>query len=187
MNKLLLIFLTSLCVGMGVKAQVVAVKTNVLYDATATVNLGVEVAFNKHWSLDISGNYNGWDIVSDKSWKHWMIQPEGRYWLHEKFNGHFFGVHGIYMDYDISNSNFLSVMKKDYAYDGNGYGGGVSYGYQLYLSPHWNIEFSAGVGFIHFEYDKSAYPTTEDGSSAKYRNNYFGPTKLGVSITYIIK
>lgn len=112
MNKLLLIFLTSLCVGMGVKAQVVAVKSNVLYDATATVNLGVEVAFNKHWSLDISGNYNGWDIVSDKSWKHWMIQPEGRYWLHEKFNGHFFGVHGIYMDYDISNSNFLSVMKK---------------------------------------------------------------------------
>ena len=62
MNKLLLIFLTSLCVGMGVKAQVVAVKSNVLYDATATANLGVEVAFNKHWSLDISGNYNGWDI-----------------------------------------------------------------------------------------------------------------------------
>ena len=133
MNKLLLIFLTSLCVGMGVKAQVVAVKSNVLYDATATANLGVEGAFNKHWSLDISGNYNGWDIVSDKSWKHWMIQPEGRYWLHEKFNGHFFGVHGIYMDYDISNSNFLSVMKKDYAYDGNGYGGGVSYGYQFFL------------------------------------------------------
>ena len=66
MNKLLLIFLTSLCMGMGVKAQVVAVKTNLLYDAAATVNLGAEVAFNRHWTLDVSGNYNGWDVASDK-------------------------------------------------------------------------------------------------------------------------
>ena len=81
----------------------------------------------------------------------------------------------------------MSVMKKDFAYDGNAYGGGISYGYQLYLSPRWNLEFSAGVGFVHFEYDKSAFPATDDNVSAKYRNNYFGPTKLGVSITYIIK
>lgn len=115
-----------------------------------------------------------------------MVQPEARYWLHEKFNGHYFGVHGVYMDYDMKDVNFISVMKKDYAYDGNGYGAGISYGYQLYLSPHWNIEFSAGLGFIHFEYDKSAYPSSGD-VAYKYRNNYFGPTKLGISIVYIIK
>ena len=90
------------------------------------------------------------------------------------------------MDYDMSHVNFMSVMKKDFAYDGNAYGGGISYGYQLYLSPHWNIEFSAGVGFLHFEYDKSAYPSDNE-KAYKYRNNYFGPTKLGVSIVYIIK
>lgn len=89
-----------------------AVKSNILYDATATVNLGAEVAFNRHWSLDISGNYNGWDVASDKSWQHWMVQPEARYWLHEKFNGHYFGVHGVYMDYDMSHVNFMSVMKR---------------------------------------------------------------------------
>lgn len=186
MNNRFLVCLIFLSVTLIGKAQTVAVKSNILYDATATVNLGAEVAFNKHWSLDVSGNYNGWDIVSDKSWKHWMVQPEARYWLHEKFNGHYFGVHGIYIDYDIDNSNFISVMKKKFSYDGNGYGGGISYGYQLYLSPHWNIEFSAGVGFVHFEYDKSAYPADEE-PAYKYRNNYFGPTKLGVSIVYIIK
>ena len=108
-------------IGWGAKAQTVAVKSNILYDATATVNLGAEVAFNRHWSLDISGNYNGWDVASDKSWQHWMVQPEARYWLHEKFNGHYFGVHGVYMDYDMSHMNFMSVMKKDFAYDGNAY------------------------------------------------------------------
>lgn len=186
MNKIFLAILLSLCIGMGAKAQTVAVKSNILYDATATANLGVEVAFNKHWSLDLSGNYNGWDIVDDKSWQHWMVQPEARYWLHEKFNGHYFGVHAVYMDYDIQNGSFMSVMKKDYAYDGTAYGGGISYGYQLYLSPHWNIEFSVGVGYLHFEYDKSVYPKDED-EAYKYRNSYFGPTKLGISIMYIIK
>lgn len=185
MSKIFLACLIFLCASLSGKAQQLAVKSNLLYDATATLNLGAEVAFGKHWSLDVSGNYNGWDIVSDKSWKHWMVQPEARYWLHEKFNGHYLGVHGIYMDYDMSHVNFISVMKKDFAYDGNGYGGGISYGYQLYLSPHWNLEFSASLGFIHFEYDKSAYPS--NGESYKYRNNYFGPTKLGVSIVYIIK
>ena len=186
MKKVLFIALLLCGIGWGAKAQTVAVKSNILYDATATVNLGAEVAFNRHWSLDISGNYNGWDVASDKSWQHWMVQPEARYWLHEKFNGHYFGVHGVYMDYDMSHVNFMSVMKKYFAYDGNAYGGGISYGYQLYLSPHWNIEFSAGVGFLHFEYDKSAYPADKE-PAYKYRNNYFGPTKLGVSIVYIIK
>ncbi len=43
-----------------------------------------------------------------------------------------------------------------------------------------------GVGFLQFEYDKSAYPADKE-PAYKYRNNYFGPTKLGVSIVYIIK
>ena len=98
MKKVLFIALLLCGIGWGAKAQTVAVKSNILYDATATVNLGAEVAFNRHWSLDISGNYNGWDVASDKSWKHWMVQPEARYWLHEKFNGHYFGVHGVYTD-----------------------------------------------------------------------------------------
>ena len=82
MKKVLFIALLLCGIGWAAKAQTVAVKSNILYDATATVNLGAEIAFNRHWSLDISGNYNGWDVASDKSWQHWMVQPEARYWLH---------------------------------------------------------------------------------------------------------
>lgn len=39
-------------------AQKVAVKTNLLYDATTTMNLGLEIGLGKKWSLDLSGNYN---------------------------------------------------------------------------------------------------------------------------------
>lgn len=41
-------------------AQDWAIKTNVVYDATATANLGVEVGLAKKWTLDISGNFNAW-------------------------------------------------------------------------------------------------------------------------------
>ena len=118
---LLLIFVVLILVGAGQKmiAQDMALKTNLLYDATTTINLGYEIALNKKTTLDIWVNYNPWTLghkwvglqesslpVDSESasereikLKHLMIQPEVRWWLCEKFNGHFFGVHlhgGIY-------------------------------------------------------------------------------------------
>lgn len=112
MNKLYLLLVFLLSTFMDIQGQVVAVKTNVLYDAITTPNVGAEVAFNKHWSVEASGYYNGWTFSSDKSFKHWMIQPEARYWIHERFNGHFFGVHAQYMDYDFAGLKLLYGMEK---------------------------------------------------------------------------
>ncbi len=60
------------------------------------------------------------------------------------------------------------------------------YGYQLYVSPRWNVEFTAGFGYLHFEYDKYAFPRG-DAPIGKFRNEYWGLTKAGISIVYIIK
>ena len=96
-NKKILAIVFFLCVTFfyceSVSAQKIGIKTNVLYDATATINLGVEFAVSENWTLDISGNYNGWNFRENRKWKHFLIQPEARYWLCEKFNGHFFGLH----------------------------------------------------------------------------------------------
>lgn len=72
-------------------AQKVAVKTNLLYDATTTMNLGLEIGLGKKWSLDLSGNYNPWKFDDETRLRHWGVQPELRYWLCEKFNGSFSG------------------------------------------------------------------------------------------------
>lgn len=77
----------------SIYGQKVAVKTNLLYDATSTLNLGFEFGLSKKWTLDVSGNYNPWEFGENRKMKHWMVQPEMRYWLCEKFNGHFFGLH----------------------------------------------------------------------------------------------
>ena len=59
----------------------VALKTNLLYDATLTVNAGAEIAVAPRWSVDLSGNINAWTMSAGKRWKHWLVQPEARYWF----------------------------------------------------------------------------------------------------------
>jgi hypothetical protein len=70
-----ILFLVLLLVATtGVYGQKFAVKSNLLYDATATINLGVEVGLAKKWSLDLSGNYNGWKFGDEARMKHWLVQ-----------------------------------------------------------------------------------------------------------------
>ena len=45
---------------------------------------------------------------------------------------------------------------------------------------------TAGFGYLHFEYDKYAFPRG-DAPIGKFRNEYWGLTKAGISIVYIIK
>lgn len=97
-----------LCNTANSYAQKVAVKTNLLYDATTTMNLGLEIGLGKKWSLDLSGNYNPWKFDDETRLRHWGVQPELRYWLCEKFNGHFLGLHGHYAKYNVGGMSFLS-------------------------------------------------------------------------------
>ena len=62
----------------------VALKTNLISDAALSPNLGVEVGLAPKWSLDISGRMNLWTINNHK-WKHWLVQPEARYWFCRRF------------------------------------------------------------------------------------------------------
>ena len=67
------------CACLPSAAQDVAVKTNLLYDAALTLNLGAEVRLLPRWTMDVSGNLNAW-AVNGHRWKHWVVQPEFRYW-----------------------------------------------------------------------------------------------------------
>ena len=76
----LLLFLSLLLGGAmsQVRAQDWAVKSNLIYDATATVNLGVEVGVAPQWTIDLSGNLNAWSPSNRTRWNHWLAQPEVR-------------------------------------------------------------------------------------------------------------
>ena len=101
MRKLLTIIVLLMSLGLVGKAQNFAIKTNLLYDITGTVNLGVEYILSDQWTADISANYNAWTFDDDVRYKHWMVQPELRFWLCDSFSGHFFALHGIGGQYNF--------------------------------------------------------------------------------------
>lgn len=57
----------------------VGIKTNLLYDATSTLNLGVEFRTGRRTSFDMSANWNPFSFSDNRKWKHLLIQPEFRY------------------------------------------------------------------------------------------------------------
>lgn len=169
-------------------AQKVALKTNLLYDATTTPNLGAELAMGKKSTLQLFYGLNPWKFASDrtKQLRHWLLMPEYRYWTCQKFNGHFFGIHALGGQYNVGGIDLPNPVFKDLdekRYEGWYAGGGLTYGYQWLLSRHWNLEASVGVGYIRFHYKE--FPCTECGALIQENNkNYFGPTKLALSLMY---
>ena len=62
-------------------AQTLALRTNLLYDATLSPNLGVEVRLDSTWSAGINVGFNAWDIdkSKNKKWRHILIAPNIRH------------------------------------------------------------------------------------------------------------
>ena len=169
-------------------AQNVAIKNNLLYDVTLTPNLGLEFALGPKATLDISGGYNPFKFSDHKQWKHWLVQPEYRYWVCEKFNGSFWGFHAHGGEFSFAKVKLPFGMLKqlrDYRYEGYFIGGGVSYGYHLILSKRWGLEATLGAGYTYINYSK--FPCPECGDRLKSAGyNYLGITKAGISLIYII-
>lgn len=189
-KKLLFIIVFTSVSIFNSSAQEVLVKSNLLYDATTSVNVGVEFGLKGSWTLDVSGNYNPWSF-SDKKWKHWFLQPEARYWLSDKFTGHFVGTHLLGGEYNVGGIDFpMNILgdnfDKEYRYEGWFIGGGVVYGYSWKLSSRWNIEASVGVGYVGTDYDKYECVECGDWVSDGFEG-YLGLTKASVSIVYILK
>lgn len=177
----------------NVNGQRIAVKTNLLYDIAAyTANAGVEIGLAPRWSLDLSANYNGWTLSHDRKWKHWLVQPEARYWFCDRFAGHFIGAHLLGGQYNIGGlKNNVSFLGTDFSklsdkrYQGWLVGAGVAYGHAWILGRHWNLEAELGIGYIYTRYD--SYPCAKCGRKIAddRSHHYFGPTKAAINLVYV--
>jgi hypothetical protein len=171
-----------------------AVKTNLLYGAgTMTPNLGLEFGVSGRGTVNIAGGYNSRNLEgaaddgANKKLVHNLFGIEYRYWLCERFNGHFFGVHTMGSRYNIGGYEIpllLGEGSKNFRFDGFAVGAGLSYGCQFVLGTHWNLEAAVGVGYLYLRYDKYDCPKCGNkiGTSAR---DYLGPTNAGLSLMYL--
>ena len=190
MKRKLAMLLLVVAAFFSVKAQEVAIKTNLLYDAAANVNVGLEFGLAPKWTLDLSADYNGWTIRNHK-WKHWFVQPEARYWFCDRFAKGFLAFHAIGGQYNVGNIphgfEFLGTdLRKlaDNRYQGWGVGGGIGVGYDVILGKHWNLEFEIAVGYVYLQYD--IYKCQDCGRKlGEGHHNYYGPTKAAINLVYL--
>lgn len=184
----MMFFLLSLCTPLHLFSQQLALKTNLLYGATTTMNIGGEMGFRSRWSLDVSANLNPWSFAENRKFKHWLVQPELRRWNCETFNRAFWGVHLLGGQFNVGNLDLpmgLFPSLRTTRYEGWMIGGGVSYGYHWYLAPHWNIEATIGIGYIYTRSNTFECMHCGRATHKGVIRHYFGPTRIGLSVVYL--
>ena len=167
--------------------MVVALKSNMLYDALTVLNAEVEVPISRHFSVAVEYLFPWWESGNKYCLQLLELGVEGRYWFRNNVNkvdrlgGHFLGVYGMSAMYDI---------QKDYnpAHQGEFWSAGLTYGYAMRVGKQKRIslEFALSVGYLTTDY-RNYFPA--DDYSELYidklgygRLRYFGPTKLKVSL-----
>lgn len=199
MKKAFFAFLLVSFYAISCYSQQVAIKTNTLYDATLTPNLGLEIATGARQSFQFFYGLNAWNYGSnakgDIKANHWLVMPEYRWWSCTVMNGWFFGIHAMGGEFNAGNlepmlpGTFfkgINMQKevKDTRFEGGFAGGGLTVGYQFILSRHWNLELEAGAGYNYVWYDQ--FPCAECGTRIQNGNtNYVGLTKAGLVLMYV--
>ena len=189
-KKQLILLIFVLGTAVGAKGQDVGLKTNLLSDGFLSPNLGLEIGLAPKWSLDLKGQVNFWQVNGHK-WKHWLAQPEARYWFCDRFSRHFLGFHALGGQFNVGQiKNNVKILGTDFSpltdhrYQGWAVGAGVAYGYAFILGRHWNLELEVGFGYAYLQYDK--FECAECGRKVGDGNrHYVGPTKAAVNLVYV--
>ena len=166
-----------------------ALKTNLLFDAALAFNGEIEVPI---------GRNNRWSVMGEiwKPWYVWhhnsrayqlqVLGVEARYWWgrcrswRPALTGWFVGAYYANGKYDLEwnsegeQGNFDSI--------------GLTMGYCWPIHRHWNLELSAGVGFLkgtryHYE---GKYNDTHLIWQYTKTTSYVGPTKLKLSLVWLL-
>ena len=181
----MLLLIIALAVSSGIKAQV-ALKNNLLYDASLTPNAGVEIGLARKWTFDTTFGLNPWTFSDNKKIRHWLLQPELRYWFCQKFNGHFVGLHLMGGEFNAGGVKLplgIAPCLRNNRYEGWYAGGGLVYGYQWPLSRHFSVETVIGLGYDYLKYKK--FPCEHCGTeTGRGHYNYVGPTKAALNHIY---
>ena len=181
---------------------ILALKTNLLYDAVSWLNFSVEVPMGDRFSALYYHQFPWWTWGQAKNeycMRFLSIGAEGRYWFkpmprektenrikRDRLMGHFVGVYAESGKWDFE-------RKRDICYQGEHWSAGLSYGYAMPIGKRLNLELSLSMGYASIAY--RGYTPSENyeilwrDPEKVGRWHYFGPTKAQVSLVlpFIVK
>jgi hypothetical protein len=188
MKKLILIFIIALS-ATRMSAQQLAVGTNVLMDALMIPNISLEMSLGRSHTMERTVLL-GQAYFLKNPWGHeasgWGVQPEVRYFFSGRAMSRWFFGAGIHF------SKYNLTWGRE-IYDGNSAGAGLTFGYVFNITERLNIDAHSGFGINYYRqkqyfagdfYDKEYYSGM---ATANARGMVLMPTRMGISITYILK
>lgn len=176
------------------KRTILALKTNLLYDAATALNFAVEVPFNEKFSLLYEHHCPWWltesnryclQLLSFGGEFRWWFKPQTRPETSRRVQrdalvGHFLGVYGMGGKFDLQ-------ANKTFCYQGEFFSAGLTYGYSMPIAKRINLEFSISAGYARIPY-RHYNPSDDWELLIRDRNksgvwHYFGPTKIEVALS----
>lgn len=212
-RPILIALLLFCCVCQDAVAQRVALRNNLLYDATLSPNLGAEVRLDSTWTVGLNVGLNAWDIDKDKNkkWRHVLVSPNVRKYFGLKRDtlctygtradgsygvlrdsvvtrrANYFETNLIYSHFNVGNTRIpfgLYSAVKDRRLQGDLIALGGKYGYSWILARDWRLEAEAGIA-IGYAWFKE-YDCDHCGTYYGKGDRIFLLPQLGVNIVYII-
>jgi outer membrane protein OmpA-like peptidoglycan-associated protein len=168
----------------------VTLKTNLLYDALLLPNLSAEWYMGKDWSLVVEGNWSWWTFDKPiQNWWYHRIQVAGielRKWVKSPYplQGHAVGVYTMLGNYDVRFFTKGEYTKGSLSYQS--WSAGLSYAYSFPIARRLNLEVEVAAGYVAGRYYSYDYCLEHNhwAQQAMYNRNYFGPTRIGVSLVW---
>ena len=186
------------------REPMLSVKTNLLYDAVFMPHLGYSPILNVEAEYYIHNSR--YSVVGEYDFPWWSDDPKHHYFQAQNWTlelrryfkknayrkGHYLSLYGQYNYWDFS-------FDAKRAWQGEGFGGGIGYGYVIPLGKQsrWKLELMVKAGFYTAKYDpydagdpyKGKYFYEWDDEPSKfvrrnYRFRYLGPTSVGVTLSY---
>lgn len=164
--------------------KAINLRTNLLYDAALTPNIGVEMPFRQHWSVSMDFNFAWWGKTqSNRVWRLWDISMEYRRWLKPFGNGHFTEGHhiGIYMS--AANYDFQFGNRGWQVHD-CGFSAGMAYGYAFTINSRLRLDCWVRAGYSGAKRIRYHVVCGEKESYFRGWNNYYGPTGAGITLCW---
>lgn len=174
------------------KPRYFSVRTNLLHDAVAVPNIGVEMRLGGQFTLylDYSGAWWGNRMSSTYNAGRHVWRYEGgnveirRYFgktaEQKPLTGWHVGMYGQVASYDFQWGDTGKQGRKA------SYGAGVSAGYQLPIGKRWNFDFSLAIGYFGGQYKTCHFLDGHNVWVSTRHRHYVGPTRLEISLVRLL-
>lgn len=134
----------------------IALKTNMLYDALAVPNLGVEFYAGRNFSVAAQWMHSWWSNESrHRYWRIYGGDITARYWfgskvLNKPLTGHHAGLYAGALTFDVEwgGTAYMGGRPGHNIFDRCIVNAGLEYGYSLPVARRLNIDFTIGIGYM---------------------------------------